>query len=333
MALGKVWFTRVFVITLLTCIHVNGITNACALDNTQHIGHTMEQDLIDVIATLDTYITVTLQQAETVKSFSAVMEKTHYMSALLKASSLLADCISVTGIENHQFQRIYIQVATINQKLMTIKHSLRDVTPAIAHDAGMMQYSPSVHSLRYGFHQMIDLYAQIQRLECTGDNNNCVSTLAYMKEYFMEDFAVAEDFDLIMNSCVEPIATESLLNAMSKTYSCDFATFDDFESGLLILAIQAQQTIVQYEVIAGSNISRNRSIDNYVTKVYRFLKQLSQMRENCYKVVGKQIRRDFRQFIKNTPRVHVHLHTPIYEKRDAQSNRILVANTHGWIGV
>ena len=156
--------------------------------------------------------------------------------------------------ESQELQYMKRKFSEVNRKLDQITSELDNVKDLITYENQRAVYVESASKIEYGYRQLLSFLDELQSTPCQ-NNESCRRIRTQIAKRFVEDFNVKEHLLKIVNGATKRTSPfgEPLLELVRKTFKCDVGKIDDLANGILRLSFKAQQVILAYEKLKGSN--------------------------------------------------------------------------------
>ena len=185
--------------------------------------------------------------------------------------------------ESEELQYMKKKFAEVNRKLDQITSELDNVKDLITYENQRSVYVKSASKIEYGYQQLLHFLDELQNTSCT-NKKSCDRERIRIGERYVKDFNVKEHLFMIVNGATRKISqfNEPLLELVRKTFKCDVGKIDDLANGILRLSFKAQQVILAYEKLKGSNHSITQSVNDWLKAVYDLREATYIIKKPCF---------------------------------------------------
>jgi len=136
-------------------------------------------------------------------------------------------------------------------------------------------------TITFGFKQLNGFYDEIEKLKCSKD---CEKQRLKVAERYLKDFKNAESalFKIITGSIEKSVFKDPLLELVQKKYKCDVGKLTEFTESIFNLAEKAQQVILAYQKLAGTDVSIVNSLKSWLQLVYDLRSYYYSVKNACF---------------------------------------------------
>jgi gas vesicle protein len=185
--------------------------------------------------------------------------------------------------DSEELQYMKKKFAEVNGKLDKITSELENVKELITYDTQRAVYVDSADKINHGHRQLLAFLDELQKTPCD-NKEDCRRKRIQIGERYVEDFNVKQHLFKIVNGAIKRTSPfgEPLLQLVRKTFKCDVGKVDDLADGILALSFKAQQVILAYEKLKGSNHSITESMNSWLTAVYELREATYKIKKPCF---------------------------------------------------
>ena len=137
------------------------------------------------------------------------------------------------------------------------------------------------NAIKFGFKQLNSFYDEIEKLDCT---NDCEKKRLKVAERYLPDFKKAEGalYQIMKGSIEKSVFKDPLLQLVQKKYKCDIGKLTEFTESIFNMAEKAQQVILTYQKLAGTDVSIVNSLKSWLQLVYDLRSGYYDVKNACF---------------------------------------------------
>ena len=238
----------------------------------------------------------TLEQVNDGLSTAAVLNSgiklLRYGSRFIYGAGLVTDII-LSFVPNEsdelaymkeQFQQVNMKLDRIESNVERVIETFKNFKAEYKSQLEQQPFQEAERKIKHASEKMQQYEAEIAQVACASPEE-CLKNRIEIARRFIHYFDIDEYLQLILRDSVEggvfykPLI--DILFTSDPRYKCNLTTFHEFEQGVIGLALKAQQIILVYEKLTGSNHSIKHSVQKWIQRAGQFVHAMRSLHLHC----------------------------------------------------
>lgn len=218
------------------------------------------------------------------KSVSPLLNNAGKMAPFLGAAGAFVGVLLVflPRADSPELAYMKTQFRILNNKLDEISEKLGDIETLITYEAQRASYIEMENTIKFGYKQVNSFYDEIEKLDCS---NDCKKQRLKVAERYLADFKKVESalYQIMKGSIEESVFKDPLLELVQKKYKCDVGKLTEFIESIFNMAEKAQQVVLTYQRLAGTDVSIVSSLKSWLQLVYDLRRGYYDVKNACFR--------------------------------------------------
>lgn len=232
-----------------------------------------------------------LGNSEKSKVFSSLGKMASFLGA---AGGLVSFALSfVPKSQSVELKYMKEKFAEVNRKLDKITSELDNVKDLITYENQRAIYVGAANKVLFAHRQLLAFLNELESTSCE-DEDKCKRAKTRIAYRYVNDFNVKQDIFKILNGAVKntEIFGDPLLHLVKITFKCNVGKIDLLADGILKLAIKAQQAILAYDRLMGSDVRIAQSMSDWLKPLYVLRDNAYITKKQCFDQISDYMIRD-----------------------------------------
>ena len=203
--------------------------------------------------------------------------------ALGAVGGIISFALVFVDVQSAEMTFMKKKFAEVNGKLDIITKKLDNVENIIKLENQRSAYIQYANKITTGHRELQKFLSELQKTKCS-NIQSCKLTRSRISERYLKYFDVKGDLFAILSGALNGTAPfgDPLLNLVKTTFKCDVGKIESYSSSMFFLAFKAQQVVLAYEGLTGSNYSIVQSMDGWLELIYQLREATNRVKKSCY---------------------------------------------------